>query len=121
MIPTEEEEQVAVVEYMELRGHTYTHVPNSTFTKSWKVKTRNKRMGVRPGIPDLIAIIHNNLVFIEMKRVKGGILSPAQKEWIAALEDAGQTVWVCRGASDAIKQIQSIEKFYRKEEQHGGD
>lgn len=112
-IPTEEVEQIAVVQYLELKGHKYSHIPNSTFTKSWSVKSRNKRMGVRPGLPDLFCIIGDTPVWIEMKRLKGGTLSAAQKEWIEALEQAGQTVKVCRGADEAIKFIQQIERWGR--------
>jgi len=112
LIPTEYEEQVAVVQYLELKGHKHTAVPNSTYTTSYNQKRRNKAMGLNAGLPDLIAIINYNLVFIEMKRTKGGVLSQAQKDWIAALEDAGQTVWVCKGADEAIKKIQELEREY---------
>lgn len=108
-VPTEEVEQRIVVQYLELKGHTFTHIPNSTFTKSWKVKRRNKEQGVRAGIPDLFCIINNKPVWIEMKRQKGGVLSESQKNWIKALQDAGQTVFVARGADEAIKFIQEQE------------
>ncbi len=108
-VPTEEAEQIAVVQYLELKGHKYSHIPNSTFTKSWKVKNRNKAMGVRPGLPDLFCIINDNPVWLEMKRVKGGVLSKAQKDWIAALEEAGQTVFVAKGAEQAINFIRTLE------------
>lgn len=109
IIPTEEVEQRIVVEYLELKGHKFSHIPNSTYTKSWKVKMRNKEQGVRAGLPDLVAIVNNNLIWIEMKRKKGGVLSAAQKSWIEALEAAGQTVRVCKGAEEAIKFIQELE------------
>lgn len=109
-VPTEEVEQRMVVQYLELKGHKFSHIPNSTFTKSWNVKRRNKEQGVRAGLPDLVCIINDNLVWIEMKRTKGGTLSQAQKDWIAALEAAGQTVRVCKGASAAIEFIQEIER-----------
>lgn len=114
-VPTEDEEQAVVVQYLELKGHKFSHIPNSTFTKSWSVKNRNKRLGVRPGLPDLFCIIHYTAIWIEMKRTKGGVLSQAQKDWIQTLEDAGQTVWVCKGADAAIKKIQEIEKFYKED------
>lgn len=110
VVPTEYEEQVAVVQYLELKGHKFTAIPNSTFTKSWNVKRKNTALGLRAGLPDLIAIINDNLVFIEMKRQKGGVLSQSQKDWIKALEDAGQTVWVCKGAEPAIENIKKLER-----------
>lgn len=115
LIPTEYEEQVAVVQYLDLKGHKYTAIPNSTYTKSWNQKRKNKAMGLNAGLPDLFCIIHFTPVWIEMKRRKGGVLSQAQKDWISALEDSGMTVWVCKGADEAIKNIQGIEKFYKEE------
>ena len=108
-VPLEEEEQADVVEYLESRGYKFTSIPNSTFTKSWKVKNRNREQGLRAGLPDLVCIINDNLIWIEMKRQKGGVLSQAQKDWIAALEEAGQTVRVCKGAEEAIKFIEEVE------------
>jgi len=110
MIPTEDEEQMVVVQYLEMKGHKFTHIPNSTFTKSWKVKNRNTRLGVRPGLPDLVAIINDNLVWLEMKRQKGGVVSQSQKEWHEALEKAGQTIVVAKGAEQAINFIKTMEK-----------
>jgi hypothetical protein len=110
LIPTEYEEQVAVVQYLTLKGHKHSSIPNSTWTTSFNQKRKNKAMGLNAGLPDLVTIINDNVVWIEMKRTKGGVLSQAQKDWIAALEEAGQTVWVCKGASEAIKKIQQLEK-----------
>jgi hypothetical protein len=109
-IPTEYEEQVKFVQYLSLKGYKHTAIPNSTYTTSWNQKRRNKATGLNPGLPDLIAIVNDNLVWIEMKRKKGGVLSQAQKDWIEALERAGQTVYVCKGAEEAIEFIKQIEE-----------
>jgi len=76
----EQIEQEALVKYLELKHIKFSALPLSTFTKSWGVKIRNKMMGVRPGVPDMMLIIKNKLLFIEMKRKKGGVVSQAQKE-----------------------------------------
>lgn len=109
-VPTEEIEQMALVRYLELKGHKFTAIPNSTYTTSWKQKAKNKATGLRPGLPDMVIIIKDNLVWVELKRTKGGVLSNHQKEWIKALERAGQTIIVAKGAEQAIKFIQSLEK-----------
>ena len=109
MIPTEEQEQAIVVRYLELKGHKFSHIPNSTFTKSWKVKIRNKQQGVRPGLPDLVIIVNDNLIWLEMKRTKGGVVSSAQKSWHTALEQAGQTIFIAKGADEAIALIKKFE------------
>lgn len=101
LVPTEEQDQRMLVEYLELKGIKFTHIPNSTYTKSWKVKNRNKYMGVRPGFPDLVMVIHNRLIFMELKRAKRGRLSKEQEEWIAALLLCGQAVYTCFGFDEA--------------------
>jgi len=105
MIPTEEQEQIAVVQYMELRHLSYWHTPNSTYTKSWSVKNRNTRLGVKAGIPDLFVIINNKLYAIEMKRIKGGVVSQYQKDWITKLNNAGIETIIAKGAQEAINFI----------------
>ena len=84
-VPYEEIEQRSVVAYLEQMRLKFTAIPNSTYIKGWKQKVKNREQGLRPGLPDLLIIIKNKLVFIEMKRTKGGRVSPEQKEWIAAL------------------------------------
>ena len=110
LIPTEFEEQVALVQYLRLKGYKHTAIPNSTYTKSWNQKRKNTASGLNAGLPDMVVIVEDNLIWIELKRVKGGRLSEYQKDWIAALERAGQTVRVCKGADEAIKFIQEIER-----------
>ena len=117
--PYEDEEQISVVQYLEklkLLNHKikYTAVPNSTYTPSWNAKKKNQSMGLRAGFPDLILIANNILFFIEMKRVKGGTVSAEQKEWIQALKDAAQHVFVCKGAEEAKLTIDSIIEMSKK-------
>lgn len=107
MMPTEEVEQANFVHYLELKGLRFTAIPNSTYTKSWAIKNRNTRMGVRAGLPDLLVIVPGKVIFIEMKREKGGVLSLMQKEWIAALNLAGTPAHVAKGCLEAINIIES--------------
>lgn len=105
---TEDTDQKLLVSYLELLHDVkFTHIPNSTFTKSWGVKMRNKALGVRAGFPDLVIIIRNKFFCIEMKREKGGVLSPVQKEWINALKNANIPVHVCKGFDEAKKVVDS--------------
>lgn len=105
-LPTEENEQAAFVQYLELKGLKFTAIPNSTYTTSIKQKVKNMRTGLRPGLPDLLIIVNNQVIFIEMKRSKGGVISPAQQSWIDALSAAAISVYVCRGADQAIQVIE---------------
>ena len=111
MIPLETEEQQVVVQYLELKGLKLSSIPNSTYTKSWKQKAKNKAEGLRAGLPDLLIVLPNLLLFIEMKRTKGGVVSPVQKEWIEALNKIdGVKAIVCKGADEAIENIETLLK-----------
>ena len=59
--------------------------------------------GVSAGIPDLFIPAWH--LWIEIKRVKGGRLSPEQKDWIEYLESVGYRVIVGYGALDAQEKI----------------
>jgi hypothetical protein len=99
---TEEQEQILLVKYLQKKGVRFSALPLSTFTKSWAVKMKNKRMGVNAGVPDLMVIIKNKLIFIEMKRQKGGQVSEYQKKWIEDLNNCeGVSAFVCNGYDEA--------------------
>ena len=76
-----------------------------------------KKMGTSKGFPDLLLMLPitgitgdvdaYQLAAIEMKRKKGGVVSPEQKEWLEMMELAGIPCAVCRGADEAIKQVES--------------
>jgi len=105
-IPTEYEEQCALVQWLELKKLKFTAIPNSTYTSSWNQKMRNKRMGLNPGLPDMLIITKRGLLFVEMKRLKGGKVSDYQKSWIDSLNECnGITAQVCVGFDEAKKFI----------------
>jgi len=104
---TEYDECVVLAEYLDLRGITYSHIPNETFTNSWGVKMKNKKQGVKKGVPDYIIILKNLLIFIEMKRNHGGKTSPEQKDWIKKLNKCDSvSAYVCNGFDEAKKVIE---------------
>lgn len=105
----EDHEQYVFVQWCETLGYKVYHVPNSTWTKSIMVRTRNTLLGVRRGVPDLGVLIPGvGLLIIEMKRpkVKGSsnnYPTPAQREWIEAFNTIpGVQAMVCYGADEAI-------------------
>lgn len=111
--PLEATDQANLVQYLELqqmRGKDimFSAIPNSTYSKSWSVKRRNKQQGVRAGLPDLFLIINQKPLFIEMKREKGGSLSLEQKVWINKIQNAGIDTFVCRGFEEAKN---TVDKF----------
>jgi hypothetical protein len=109
-LPYEEEEPVALVQWLELSGYIFTSIPNSTWTPSRKQKRKNYAMGLRSGLPDLLIILPGKgLLFIEMKRQKGGEISECQKIWIEELNKIeGVEAIVCKGFEEAKKIILSF-------------
>lgn len=66
-----------------------------------------KREGARPGAPDLMLAVASHGasgLFVELKTAKG-IVSPAQKNFHAALMNQGYEVSVCRHFADACNAI----------------
>ena len=110
MIPKEETEQIAFVNWLEAMNIKFSAIPSSTYTKSWSVKNRNTRMGVRPGVPDLmIALPGVGIVWIELKRQKGGVVSQYQKDWIATLNACpGTQAFIAKGCDEAIAIIKPL-------------
>lgn len=121
--PLEQFECEAFVAWLELRPTLrFSHIANETFTRSWKIKARNKKMGVRPGVPDYLIVIpaltafenrvrkEDRLVFIEMKRrdASPSQTSEEQTRWIQALAKVpGVTARVCRGFEEARDVIEA--------------
>jgi hypothetical protein len=107
--PKEEDEQQTVVDWLRAKRWRFTFIVNSG---KMKVQYRMKllRQGLSPGVPDLM-VIHpkNYLIFIEMKRIKGSVVSPEQKEWIEDLNKIDNvSAVICKGAEEAINYLNSI-------------
>lgn len=111
-ILTEYQEQCLLVQYLELKGLLFSKLAQETFTKSWGIKMKNKMSGVRPGVPDMLIILPNQkLLFIEMKKLKGGHTSPEQIRWIKELNNCkGVIAFVAHGFEEAK---QFIDHFSR--------
>lgn len=107
-ILTEDREQMNLVLWLQEKGYTFTAIPNSTFTRSWKQKLHNKDMGLRAGFPDLVVIAAGVFMAIEMKRSDGGAgATKLQKAWINQLMSAGIPARVCNGKDEAVAFIEA--------------
>ena len=110
--PTEEQEQKVLVEWMELVGIKYCHVPNEGKHKVQYLR-KQKLLGVKAGIPDILVFTKPPKapdargVAIELKRRKGGRLSKSQEYWLHELRQHGWVTAVCAGADAAIKMLES--------------
>lgn len=63
---------------------------------------RFKRMGVQSGVPDLLIWSPKGHFLVEVKAAKGAV-SPAQKAFIADLQDLGFDVAIVRSADEAAR------------------
>jgi hypothetical protein len=108
IIPKEDDEDIVFADYCRLKGYLFSHLAQETYTPFWGVRNKNKRIGVNSGIPDFIILVRNKVVFIEMKRIKGGVISEEQQNWIDELNKHGVIATVCRGAEEAIGFLKNI-------------
>lgn len=109
--PTEEMEQEAVIEWTVLMEKQFPelallyHCPNGG-ARSKPEAVRFKKIGVKPGVPDLFLPVARggwHGLFIEMKRQKGGRLSDDQKAWIDALTEQHYMAVRADGAEQACE------------------
>lgn len=121
-IPTEEAEQRALIQWADRTrlprgcgsaftvGHYLLAVANGG-ARHKAEGGKLKAQGVRPGVPDLLFALPQRGrmayagLWIELKRQKGGSVSPSQREWHERLTQAGYAVVVARGWEEAVQQI----------------
>ncbi len=117
--PLEEVEQANFVDWLELQGLKFSATAQSTYTTSYNQKRKNHRTGLRKGVPDMIVLIapeqskdgEGYCIFIELKRLKGGKVSPEQQSWLDALNQTPVHAYLAQGCDAAIK----IVEHYLKE------
>jgi len=103
-IPSEHYEQALLVQWFRrnYKGVLIHSIPNGG-ARSAATAVALKVEGTVKGIPDLF--VPAGQLWIEMKRIKGGVLSLDQKEIIAYLESVGYTVIIGKGFDDAKDKI----------------
>ena len=107
MFDLENQIQVAICKYLDIRKVVYFAIPNGG-KRNIVAATKLKKEGVKSGVPDLCIIHEGQAFFLEVKRPstlgKGkGRLSVAQKEMIARLEEACAEVKVVYSVADVIE------------------
>ena len=119
-IPTENEEQAHLFREAALHVDQYPElalifsIPNGSY-KSGSAQRLFKATGLKRGVPDLMLPCHRPRanpaaattdkhplatyagLFLEIKRTRGGVVSPEQAGWIANLEAQGYRACVCYG------------------------
>jgi|SRR5690606_28191836 len=113
LVPTEEDEQRTLAQWLDLHRITWFHPANGG--KRTKVEAAVFRaLGVKPGVPDVIILDRPPRrpeapgVTIELKRRRGGRLSPFQRQWIERMRELGWIAEVCEGADEAIRLLESL-------------
>ena len=101
VIPTEHSEQCAVAQWLQWRHVWFFAIPNGAKMGPAEC-AKMKREGLRPGVPDLLIVDRGLKLAVEMKRRKGGVVSPEQRDAMAHLGGQGFVCYVARGAEDAI-------------------
>lgn len=114
LLPTEHEEQVIVVCYAKSKGLLFYAIPNAGL-RSLQLGARMKAEGLSTGVPDLCFPMpmpkenpndgHYHGLYIELKRIKGGVVKLEQRYWIENLRQQGMRVEVVRGHEEAINLI----------------
>ena len=106
---SEAEEQEMVMKWADMNRGKYPplfwlfHIPNGG-SRHPAEALHLKRMGVKPGVPDLfipcpVGGFHG--LWIEMKSLTGRPTA-LQKQWIEYLRSQGYKAYVCKGAKEAI-------------------
>ena len=113
-IPTESEEQQALFQWAAIAERQHPEIrllhaiPNGG--KRNKVTAAIlKAEGVKSGVPDMclpVARGRYHGLYIELKRRKGGRVSPEQAVWLRALGKQGYRVAVCLGWIEARETIE---------------
>ncbi|UOF77225.1 hypothetical protein [Caudoviricetes sp.] len=97
---SEDKEQIEFVSWFKKNypNEMIIHIPNGK-KRSIIDAVRLKAMGTKKGVPDLF--FPEMKLWIEMKKEKGGKLSPEQAELIQCLRNCGYTVGICNGCEEA--------------------
>lgn len=117
---TEDAEQMALFDWIDVAswGASDEHraalalahaIPNGGHRRK-ATAGRLKATGVRAGVPDVCLPCRSADgqyigLYVELKRQRGGVVSPAQECWHAALRAAGHRVTVARGWQEAAEAI----------------
>lgn len=107
-VPLETEEQQALFQWVGFQLKRYPelellyHISN----EGKRNPRRAKAEGVKAGVPDLCLPVprgSNHGAYIEMKRRKGGRITPDQAKWMEQLRQQGYAVACCNGWEYAAK------------------
>ena len=100
--------QRAVFDHLRLRaapGVFAFHVPNGGYRKPIEAAIM-KGLGVKAGVPDVVAIREGRCYALELK-AEGGRATPKQLELIAAMQAAGAYCAIAEGLDRALATLEA--------------
>ena len=114
VVPTEDQEQRIVAQFLDLLGFRWTHCPNEG-KRNVVNGARLKASGMKKGTPDILIFDPPPDsdwvgVAIELKRQRGGKISKEQQEWLDALSERGWLTRCCKGSGETIEFLREIYK-----------
>lgn len=111
-VPTEAWEQQQIINWwttkskgLNLFENSLFHIPNGTLQAS---RMKKRGLGVRSGVPDIFLALPSgdyHGLWIELKRIKGGVISQEQVEFIIFLKSMHYCAYVCKGHESAQRLI----------------
>ena len=118
-VPTEYEECIVLADWLRLNNIPFAHCANESQSGSKNAMIRGaklKRIGQSRGVFDYEIYVPikgitgevdcYQMIKLEMKRQRGGVVSAEQKQWQKIYELAGIPTKICKGADEAIKFVQ---------------
>lgn len=112
-VPTESVEQQNLFRWAAYQAAAHPelrlmyHIPNEGL-RSRATGGRMVGEGLKKGVPDICLPVPRggyHGLYIEMKRIRGGGMSPEQADWIEQLQQQGYLACWCRGWEMAAKVI----------------
>ena len=114
LLPSEGEEQATLFSWAKMQEYAHPelklliHIPNGG-KRSKSEAARFKAEGVKAGVSDLFLPVPKgdyHGLWIELKRLAGGTLSTAQKEWLEEMRAQGYAAECCKGWKQAAEMIE---------------
>ena len=106
---SEANQQEIVIKYLRLAYPNVLYCASAGGMRtSYLQAIKMKRTGYVKGFPDLFIYEPNqdyHGLAIEMKKEKGGVASPEQKDWQEQLRNRGYASYICKGNEEAINVI----------------
>ena len=112
--PLESKEQEIVIQWKNLNLKRYPaldmlHASMNGVRVSAGIRAKMKKQGLVAGFPDLMLDVARrgyHGLRIELKRVKGGVVSKDQARVLARMNEEGSLAKVCKGHAEAIELIE---------------